>query len=295
MTPTSSQPTPPCPTEFLVDCYRNLVKSFSLGVAVWDQFYLAQTGVTPLPPLPLRFRIQGSPDIAMFLALGQASRRAIDATVGRLGKWIWDFPEILDFGCGCGRTLLNMRDLTPGVKLSGSDLDADAVAWCQHNLPYATVRVNGDKPPLDFPSDKFDLAYGLSVFTHLDATDQFVWLAELNRVLKPGGLLLLTFLGYHSDRLGQPLTDPGQVLFKALTGISLSPWDITPGQQQELRETGFLFIPFGYPQFFGSKAGNSYHRREYIESEYGKTMDLIEYIPDGLNGALDIALFRKRS
>ena len=39
------------------------------------------------------------------------------------------------------------------------------------------------------------MVYGLSIFTHLTELAQDLWLAELCRVLKPGGVAFLTFHG----------------------------------------------------------------------------------------------------
>jgi SAM-dependent methyltransferase len=53
--------------------------------------------------------------------------------------------------------------------------------------------VNGHEPPLPFESEKFDLVYAVSVFTHID---QFwaSWMVELHRVLAPGGFLVATIM-----------------------------------------------------------------------------------------------------
>ncbi len=53
---------------------------------------------------------------------------------------------------------------------------------------------NGEKPPLDRPDGYFDLIWCVSVFTHLTDTWS-AWLLELRRVLAPGGLLVITYMG----------------------------------------------------------------------------------------------------
>jgi ubiquinone/menaquinone biosynthesis C-methylase UbiE len=51
--------------------------------------------------------------------------------------------------------------------------------------------------PLNFADQHFDLIFNHSVVTHLDEKYQDAWLAELHRVTKPGGILLLTVSGEH--------------------------------------------------------------------------------------------------
>ena len=54
-------------------------------------------------------------------------------------------------------------------------------------------RTSGE-PPLDFASGSFDLIWALSVFTHL-TDNSLPWLAELHRTLRPGGLLIASYMG----------------------------------------------------------------------------------------------------
>lgn len=59
-------------------------------------------------------------------------------------------------------------------------------------------------PPTPYVSGSFDLIYALSVFSHLDEPLQRDWLAEFRRLLRPGGLLVLSLLGERlRHRLGR--------------------------------------------------------------------------------------------
>lgn len=79
------------------------------------------------------------------------------------------------------------------AQLFGTDIDGESIDWCQSKLGHmATFTVNGFWPPLPFADGFFDVIYSISVFTHLPEDMQTAWLAELRRVAKPGGLLLLT-------------------------------------------------------------------------------------------------------
>ena len=50
-------------------------------------------------------------------------------------------------------------------------------------------------PPTRYPAAFFDVVYSVSLFTHLDEPSQDQWLEELARILKPGGVLLVTTHG----------------------------------------------------------------------------------------------------
>lgn len=86
------------------------------------------------------------------------------------------------------------RELAPG-KFTGTDIDPDNIQWCKENVPQAEFAAIGLHPPTRFASESFDLVYGISVFTHLSETDQDRWLAELQRITKPGAAVLMSSQG----------------------------------------------------------------------------------------------------
>ncbi len=99
--------------------------------------------------------------------------------------------RVLDFGCGCGRTIRwFLRE--SGAEFRGVDVDAEAIDWCNQHLKRGHFLANAPNPPLPYPAEYFDVVYCLSVFTHLNESMQDAWLGELNRILRPGGALLLT-------------------------------------------------------------------------------------------------------
>jgi SAM-dependent methyltransferase len=62
---------------------------------------------------------------------------------------------------------------------------------------------SGNLPPLPYENASFDYIYSISVFTHFDKTSFVCWGEELSRVLRPGGLALLTLHGRHALSLFQ--------------------------------------------------------------------------------------------
>jgi SAM-dependent methyltransferase len=124
------------------------------------------------------------------------SRDDLESALRVVDRRLDQYSPILDFGCGCGRVLLWLQDLAEaGSSLHGVDIDERAVRWADENLPWATCSANPPLPPLDYPDGYFDLVFSHSVFTHLDEAYQDQWLAELRRVTRPGGHLVLTVHG----------------------------------------------------------------------------------------------------
>jgi SAM-dependent methyltransferase len=154
-----------------------------------------RTGTTrPIPPLALRARV-GAPGIDAFERSGAAVNRLLEHAVAAAGRGPADFARVLDLGCGCGRSLVPLSQRHPGPAYHGCDIDAPAVAWLRAHHPDLDVRVNAFAPPLPHPDASFDLVYAISLFTHLDEPGQDRWLAEVRRVLAPGGLAVLTIHG----------------------------------------------------------------------------------------------------
>ena len=109
--------------------------------------------------------------------------------------WAFDGRRILDFGCGPGLTLREFRHEAAVAEFWGVDVDEASVATLSATLvPPMHGATCGYSPPLPFDSSSFDLAWAISVFTHL--TDNSIpWLLELHRILKPDGLLIATYMG----------------------------------------------------------------------------------------------------
>ncbi len=106
-------------------------------------------------------------------------------------------PRILDAGCGTGGMLTRLRSLGDAV---GVDISPDAIAFCRARGLGAEVVSLGSIESLPFPADHFDAVVSLDVLC--DLVDDRAGFAELARVLRPGGILLLNlpaFQRLHSE------------------------------------------------------------------------------------------------
>lgn len=110
----------------------------------------------------------------------------------RYGTGITDTTDLLDFGCGWGRvTRFFIKDILPG-HLWGAEYRDDLVEFCREANLRASVVASPELPPLPFDDARFDIALAFSVFTHFAEEHHRRWLAEIHRVLRPGGLLVAT-------------------------------------------------------------------------------------------------------
>jgi SAM-dependent methyltransferase len=157
------------------------------------------TRSTPLPPPDLITRVfgvgvEGWTDPARaYEVLGAQTK---DAVVRQLpDDWSWEGRRVLDFGCGAGRTLRHFLAEAEVAEIWGADIDAPSVTWlAEHLSPPLHAWQTPAAPPSGLEHGSFDLIYAVSVFTHL--TDESLpWLRELHALLKPGGLLIASYMG----------------------------------------------------------------------------------------------------
>jgi SAM-dependent methyltransferase len=142
------------------------------------------------PPDTLATRVGGNPE--NYREIATYHRERIMSLLPP--DWVWTEKRVLDFGCGPGRTVSELVAATDGAEFVGCDIHEQSIAWARSNLPNVTFLRNEERPPLDLPSNSFDLLYGVSVFTHL--TERWSdWLAETHRLLQPGGWAIFSFLG----------------------------------------------------------------------------------------------------
>jgi ubiquinone/menaquinone biosynthesis C-methylase UbiE len=115
-------------------------------------------------------------------------RRSLDATLRELS--IGPGERVLDVGCGTGALLEAVRGRWPGAAGVGVDLSLAMLAIARRRLPPPVALVAADAGRLPFADGTFDQATCTSALHHW--TDPVVGLAEVARVLRPGGRLVLT-------------------------------------------------------------------------------------------------------
>lgn len=223
-----------------------------------------------IPPKPLLMRISGGVASSNdYIQIGYAVCRDLLAVMDRFGIRPTAEARVLDFGCGCGRVVRYFAAQSP-AQLDASDIDAEAIAWCQANLgDAASFHCNAEAPPLPFEDQRFDLVYASSVFTHFPEDMQRGWLHEMRRVIRPGGWVLLSV---HAPRL----MPPGY-----------------PKVERQLAETGgFCFLrnvpTWGLPDFYRA----AFHSDAYIRREWGKVLHIEAVLSAAINHHQDLVVAR---
>ena len=103
--------------------------------------------------------------------------------------------RIMDWGMGHGRVVRFLSPVAGANDVHGIDIDPENIKWAQQHLPQVASVHGPLNPPTRYEERSFDLIYGISVMTHLVESVQRAWLQEIARILRPGGLALLTFAG----------------------------------------------------------------------------------------------------
>jgi SAM-dependent methyltransferase len=163
-----------------------------------------------------------------------AARARINSkyTVADVGWFPWvarqlplrEGHSVLDIGCGPGWFWAATADIWPkNLNLTVSDLSPgmvqEAVERCQA-LPFGPVRgQQADATALPFEDGSFDAVIAMHMLYHLPEPSKGI--AEMFRVLKPGGFLAVTTNGADNMRemyelttvFGSPPSDPAAVAF----------------------------------------------------------------------------------
>ena len=140
------------------------------------------------------------------------------------------FP-LLDIGCGTGAVLKEAKKLSRPV---GADFTDLALRKCrQRDL---NDLVLADATSLPFENDSFQAVVGLDIFEHVE--DDRRAIAEAFRVLKPGGVLVLSVPAFRA------LWGPHDIALHHFRRYRLSEMDAI------LRENGFEIAQISYAVFW---------------------------------------------
>lgn len=112
--------------------------------------------------------------------------------------------ELLDIGCGPGTALIELASKYKGtVKLYGIDPSSDMISIATKDAGDLNVIFQiGVGEKLEFPDNQFNHVVSTLVFHHMPLGLQKETAKEVYRVLKPGGILVISDLGKPTNFLG---------------------------------------------------------------------------------------------
>lgn len=100
------------------------------------------------------------------------------------------FESILEGGSNCGPNLRLIKQKFPGVKLTGIDINEDAVKEANRLLPDADIRVGNIEENLPFEDKSFDIVLVDAVLIYIGPQKIKQVMNELNRIAKKGIVLV---------------------------------------------------------------------------------------------------------
>jgi SAM-dependent methyltransferase len=97
--------------------------------------------------------------------------------------------KILDYGCGQGRYIAELRKIFPLADISGCDVSDKGMAIAGANNPGVSF-IGMDSESIDCLDQSFDLVISIEVLEHVGDVGKAI--QEIVRVLRPGGTALIT-------------------------------------------------------------------------------------------------------
>lgn len=186
-------------------------------------------------------------------SLFSSTRQYIWKDIKPLLAFAQEGNRILDLGCGNGRLYQLFSDLS--IQFTGVDSSERLIAIARESYPQASFFVS-DMRHVPLISQSIDIVYAIASVHHLPPEGQQDILREMNRVLVPGGLFVMTnwnFLGRWTQKRierGRYLVGdtPDHIIANFISGDKKTNaprhyWNITPEQMSQLADdSGFEVV-----------------------------------------------------
>ena len=164
-----------------------------------------------------------------------------------------DGHKVLDVGCGTGNLLRSTGKRHPRAELTGLDPDPKMLATTRRKTRRAglSVRLNrGFAQELPYADGEFDRVFSSLMFHHLDSTSKDELLAEVKRVLKPDGVLVLADAVFdehgHRHKIREMARD--NVGDAVSQRISAAGFTVEPTRKMAMRIGGTVGVEVARPQ-----------------------------------------------
>lgn len=227
-----------------------------------------------VPSAVRRERVIGTNHLEFFKLGGATTLNRIEQLLlDRFDRSLSSFTSVLDWGCGAGRLARYLPRLSSAV--TGVDIDPDNILGCTETIPSARFQQIDLYPPMPFAAASFDLVIGISVLTHLKEPVQNAWLEELQRIVAPGGLVLLSIQGMAQS-----------ALYRAPSA-----------QRQAVEREGILYVGKN-PQLDQVIDAPEYYvdviqSHDYVMAKWSEYFDVLDIV-EAMAGNQDLVVMRRR-
>lgn len=228
-------------------------------VKVWilrkrNKKFISENPDFALPPSYLAFDAYSSSHWEFYKVSGEQTVPFLKKITDRYFPGDHKLSSILEWGCGPARITRQMPFAFKDADIYASDYNSRTIEWCRRHIQGVKFIKNELSPPMSFPDEKFDFIYAISVFTHLSETNCLSWARELHRLLKPGGILLIT-------------TDSNSVYQK----------EFLPGEKKMYNTKGIV-VKGQYEE--GKKMYLTRHSPVYIREKLLQSFEILEHVPE---------------
>ena len=192
-------------------------------------------------------------------------------TLNVIEKYELEISDMLDFGCASGRVTRHFRCQMDDVQVWAADINPKHIDWLSAHFPRnpKAIAVN-ETPGIAIADNSLDFISAYSVFTHIDETETG-WLAEMRRVLRPGGMAYFTVHNEDTWRAMSDL-DPANRLVASM-----------------LRREGFTLerlqqpMPVGKTAYYfadeGAYRAQVFHSNCYLKEVWSQFFTIHEILP----------------
>jgi len=246
----------------------------------------ALVGARQLPGIPGRVHFNdfmldsAEPSgIATYMRCSQEVIGQLEDALALAGKTWKDVRSVLEFGCGYGRITRLLIQKVESARVTVCDVIGEGARFCAKEFRVRAVRSSTNLS--DFHAEPSDLVFFISVQTHLSERRLLALQEKLWDLLKPGGVLLFTTMGWtsatHTERYG-------------------ARWMAKSSQiAAELRDRGFSFHPYGYynDPDYGMAWQTFEHTVAMIRRLHGDSLRLLQFSEAAGDGHQDIYVYQR--
>ena len=187
---------------------------------------------------------------------GEFKRRLLDQAALGPGD------RVLDLACGTGTLAIEAKRRAPGAAVAGVDGDPEMLVRAAEKASAAGLAVELDEglsTALPYADASFDRVLSTLFFHHLDLAGKRATIAEVARVLRPGGELHVADWGKPSDPVMAALSWP----VRLLDGLEVTrenfdgslPGLLAQGGLEAVAERDRLRTPLGSMVLLSARAG----------------------------------------